>query len=225
MTQPKSPVSKRLLRAVEAEVLELSRRREKLLHTREQLQDELDRIEQAIDDVSQRQSLLSRLADVDLSAPEESSADVDAPEFRADQDELSLRGPEIRRAALEVLLGLPARPQALHYREWYDEVLRAGYRISGKNPLAVFLTQLNRSPVVRKGSQAGVYELDRTAPRRLRRELEELQRQLRDVAAESGYDREEVRQRRHRLTIEIGRVEKSLEEADEVLRLPTDAAA
>ena len=44
----------------------------------------------------------------------------------------------------------------------------AGHEIAGKDPLAVFLTQLSRSPVIRKGTRAGVYELDPTAPQRLR---------------------------------------------------------
>ena len=53
--------------------------------------------------------------------------------------------------------------------------------VAGKDPLAVFLTQLSRSPAVRKGAQPGVYELDRQAPARLRATLDDLHEQLRDA--------------------------------------------
>jgi hypothetical protein len=61
-----------------------------------------------------------------------------------------LRGPAIRRAAVEVLLALPERPQALHYREWYEAVRAAGFNVAGKDPLAVFLAQISLSPVIRR---------------------------------------------------------------------------
>ena len=41
--------------------------------------------------------------------------------------------------------------EALHYREWFDLLAQPGHEIAGKDPLAVFLTQISRSPVVRKG--------------------------------------------------------------------------
>ena len=56
----------------------------------------------------------------------------------------------------------------MHYREWYELLERAGHEIAGKDPLAVFLTQISRSPAVRRGARAGIYELDRGAFHRLR---------------------------------------------------------
>ena len=130
-----------------------------------------------------------------------------------------LRGPAIRRAAVEVLRALPERPQALHYRAWFDAVRAAGFDVAGKDPLAVFLTQLSRSPVVRRGTQSGVYELDPDAPRRLRGRLDALHADLRNLTAapSATTDLTAIRARRAALTTQITHVEKALEEAEAVL--------
>jgi hypothetical protein len=118
-----------------------------------------------------------------------------------------------------VLRTRPDRPQALHYRDWFDALRAAGYAVAGKDPLAVFLTQLSRSPVVRRGTQSGVYELDTTAPRRLRERLDALHAELRGLTAapSATADLTAIRARRAALTAEITRVEKALEEAEAVL--------
>jgi hypothetical protein len=100
--------------------------------------------------------------------------------------------------------------------------------VAGKEPLAVFLTQLSRSPVVRKAAEPGIYELDRQAPLRIRQRLERLQAELREVTvAPSGpIELAAVRARRHELDLAISRQERALEEAVRVLRRPvTDAEA
>ena len=68
----------------------------------------------------------------------------------------ALRGPAIRETAVRMLAERGG--EALHYREWFELVTRAGYEIAGKHPPSVFLSQLSRSPAVRKGTRAGVYE-------------------------------------------------------------------
>jgi hypothetical protein len=130
-----------------------------------------------------------------------------------------LRGPAIRRAAVQVLRALPDRPQALHYRAWFEAVRAAGFEVAGKDPLAVFLTQLSRSPVVRRGTQSGVYELDPTAPRRLRERLDALHAELRGLTAtpSATADLTAIRARRAAITTQITRVEKALEEAESTL--------
>jgi hypothetical protein len=130
-----------------------------------------------------------------------------------------LRGPAIRRAAVEVLRALPERPQALHYRAWFDAVRAAGFDVAGKDPLAVFLTQLSRSPVVRRGTQSGVYELDPEAPHRLRGRLDALHADLRGLTAAPAAttDLTAIRARRAAITTQISQVEKALEEAEAVL--------
>ena len=130
-----------------------------------------------------------------------------------------LRGPAIRELAVQVLLSQPERIDALHYRRWYELVCGAGYEVAGKDPLAVFLTQMTRSPVVRKASEAGVYEVDRQAPARIRRRLERLQAELREVtvSSEAPVDLATVRARRHELDLAISQQERALEEAVRVL--------
>jgi hypothetical protein len=115
------------------------------------------------------------------------AAETETPEADAgDQGARELRGPEIRTQAVRMLLADPAAPEALRYRDWFQRLLGAGLVIAGKEPRAVFLTQLTRSPVVRKSTQAGIYELDRHAPERLRRMLDDLQAQLRELTASSA---------------------------------------
>jgi hypothetical protein len=115
--------------------------------------------------------------------------------------------------------GAPRAPAALHYRDWYEAVSAAGFNVAGKDPLAVFLTQISRSPVIRKSTQSGVYELDTTAARRLRGRLERLHEDLRSLAATAGAapDLAVVRSRRAQIHSEISHVEKSLMEAEELL--------
>lgn len=80
--------------------------------------------------------------------------------------------------------------------------------------MAVLLTQLSRSPAVRKTTQAGVYELDHGAAQRLRRELDMLHGELRSLASTPAdpADLSDVRARRAQLAAQISRAEKALEE-------------
>jgi len=213
--------SPRFLRALAAERADIERYREKLLETRQRVRAQLAEVEAALGEIDERAVLLERLAGP---SPQQTSP---ARLHREAQPAPVLRGPAIRHAAVRTLLDHPARPQALHYREWYDAVRAAGYEIAGKDPLAVFLTQLSRSPVVRKGTQNGVYELDRAAPRRLRRRLEELHEDLRRLTATPGstVDLASIRTRRAQLNVEIGQVEKGLAEAEGILGSAGCAAA
>jgi len=221
---PSAPTpSARLVRAVAAERADLGRHRERLLGAREELRAELARIEASLRELDERDALLDRLAGP--AAPAAPATEpAPGPERRPPA---ALRGPAIRRVAVEVLLAHPDRPQALHYRAWFDALAAAGYEVAGKDPLAVFLTQLGRSPVVRRGTQSGVYELDPTAPRRLRDELDALHAELRGIAAapSATADLTAIRGRRAALTAQITQVEKALEEAEAVLGPTAGAAA
>lgn len=163
--------------------------------------------------------LLTRLAP-DLDG-ERSSSSAEESELTPER---TLRGPAIREIAVRLLVGR-GNVEALHYREWFHLLRDAGYIVAGKDGLAVFLTQISRSPAVRKGTQAGVYELDRRAPQRLQREVERLQAELREltVGAPGASDLSEIRTRRERLTTAIGRAERALEEARRVLAPDVDA--
>jgi hypothetical protein len=234
MNQRSSKPSARLLRAVAAERGDLGRRRDGLLERRRRVQAELDEIEASVAELDERLLLIGRLAgedpllapprDPSREAPRDSSrvlpptaAECESPEGEPAR---VLRGPAIRAAAVRVLLAHPRRPEALHYREWFGLVADAGYSVAGKDPLAVFLTQLSRSPLVRRGTQSGVYELELQAPARLRHRLHDLQSELRELTvtpSSETTDLSSVRRRRTALNLEITKVEKALEEAEAVL--------
>jgi hypothetical protein len=215
--------SRRLVRAAQAEREDLRRRREQLAGERESAVASLREIESALTGLDEREILLSQLA------PESADVDPVSSDLTADDQQRPgkvLRGPAIREAAVEVLVR-SRRAEALHYREWFELLTREGYEVAGKNGLAVFLTQLSRSPAVRKSTQTGVYELDRQAPQRRARELERLQRELRELTGHtsSTADLSEIRAHREQLTSDIGRAERALEEARRVLSVDASGAS
>ena len=200
--------SARLVRAVDAERAELERRRARLTSEASELREALARIEHGLAEIDERRGLLDRLA------PAEVPAFVAVPEASV---ATLLRGPAIRDHALRVLIG--HERESLHYREWFDLLAGQGYAIAGKDPLAVFLTQITRSPAIRRGARAGVYELDREAPVRLRTTIDCLQHELRELTTTTGMtaaDLNAIRARRTQLTAEIGRAERRLEEVARV---------
>jgi hypothetical protein len=224
---PSTPIpSRRLLKAAEAEREQLARHRRELLAARESLRVELQRIEGSLYEVAERETLLDRLVGPETAVAPKLTEDL-ARRTAADEEHALpvLRGPDIRREAVRALLAHPDRPEALHYRDWFALLHQVGFAVAGKDPLATFLTQLSRSPAVRKSTQAGMYELDRTAVARLSRRREELQDELRaSAAAARGSDAAALRTRRTELNRELGRVEKALEEVDALFADVGDAA-
>ncbi|HMJ35405.1 MAG TPA: hypothetical protein VK501_15965 [Baekduia sp.] len=74
-----------------------------------------------------------------------------------------LGGKRLQEIAVAVLAREVAPGQAVHYRDWYALLCAAGYRARGKDPLASFLSQINRADDVEPvGSRSGRYRL-RTA--------------------------------------------------------------
>ncbi|MDA0181434.1 hypothetical protein OJ997_14110, partial [Solirubrobacter phytolaccae] len=120
-----------------------------------------------------------------------------------------LRGPAIREVAVALLVA--DGRDALHYRAWFDLLTQAGYDVAGKDPLAVFLTQITRSPAVRKGARPGEYALDKDARATHETRLRALNQQLAALPSQTT-DLTELRSRRAQLTAEIVKVEKALEE-------------
>jgi hypothetical protein len=194
-----------------------------MLTARDELRKELADIDASLRELDERTRLLHRLA---APGTEQASARGDrtrsteeAGDGAAGRAVTSLRGPAIRRAAVEALLALPERPEALHYRDWYEALRASGFEVEGKDPLAVFLTQISRSPVIRKSTQPGIYELDTAAANRLRDQLDRLHEDLRALSAtpSAATDLAAVRSRRAQIHAEIGQVEKALVEAEELL--------
>jgi chaperonin cofactor prefoldin len=216
MAPPTHTPSPRLVKAAEAEREQLARHRRELLEARESLRAELERIEGSLEELVERETLLARLTGPPPTRPQLGDGEEGLARRTSAEDEaLVLRGPAIRREAVRVLLSEPDRPEAMHYRAWFSLLEADGFHVAGKDPLATFLTQLSRSPAVRKSTQAGVYELDRGALRRLRRRRDELQDELRALTAPGqGTEVSVLRTRRTELNTELGRLEKALEEVE-----------
>jgi hypothetical protein len=71
-----------------------------------------------------------------------------------------LRGERLREVALEVLRRISSSGDSVHYRVWYEALIESGYRVSGKDPLSTFLTQVSRIQHVRGvGRRSGLYRL------------------------------------------------------------------
>jgi hypothetical protein len=218
--------SHRLVRAAVAEQADLIRHRERLTRERDRLACELREIGDALTATERRLEVLAELAGSprQLGPAMPRAATETEPD---DEDRPVLRGPAIREAAVRALLARPEPVDALHYRRWYELLVEAGFRVAGKDPVAVFLTQLSRSPLVRKTSAPGVYEVDRQAPLRIRHRLERLQAELREVTvgAPGPVELGAVRARRHELDLAISQQERALEEALRVLGEDRQATA
>ncbi|MDO8210836.1 hypothetical protein [Conexibacter sp. CPCC 206217] len=202
--------SSRLARAAGAERMALLRERDKLTRRRDAAAAQLAGIEDQLSDVEERLELIDRLV------PE--AANVHPLPARGGGGGAGdgLKGSAIRRAAIGVLLARPAGPaEPIHYKDWFRELEAAGHRVAGKDPLAVFLTQISRSPVVRRTTVSGVYELDLDAPAQLRARLDRLHARL----AEQSSDRAE----RERVLAELAVAERALDEAERALPRGDDA--
>jgi hypothetical protein len=184
----------------------LLRERDKLTRRRAAAAEALAAIEQQLGEVEERLELIDRLV------PE--AANVHPLPARGGSGAGGgdgLKGAAIRRAAIDVLLARPGdgATEPIHYKEWFRLLEASGRPVAGKDPLAVFLTQISRSPVVRRTTHSGVYELDLEAPARLRARLDRLHARL----AEQSTDRAE----RERIVAEIGVAERALDEAERAL--------
>jgi hypothetical protein len=84
-----------------------------------------------------------------------------APQLRLDLQPEALRGQRLRETAIEIIGKHRRLGEPIHYREWFELLLAEGHSVEGKDPLATFLTQVTRSPVVlRQPRQPGVYRVD-----------------------------------------------------------------
>ena len=210
---PSSKVSARLRRAAVAERAQLGRRRERIERARAGVEAELERLERELAGIDQHLELLVSIAPAgDDETPTHHNSD--ASQHR-NGGATFLNGPAIRATAVRVLIEHRPRVEAIHYRDWYALVVEHGFAVSGKKPLAVFLSQVSRSPVMRKGTSAGVYAVDRGAPERLRRELSELERALSALTGRPPGRRADgdLHARRRELVRAIDRHERALHEA------------
>jgi hypothetical protein len=142
---------------------------------------------------------------------------VSEPEEAGPAGATMLRGAQVRETAVRVLAGSGQTDRAVHYRTWFDLLRQRGFLPVGKDPLATFLTQIGRSPVVRRSTEPGVYSLDLTYPDRASARLDRLNAELEQVRALPGDATVEdlARSREHggKLQAEIQSLERSLAEA------------
>jgi hypothetical protein len=81
-------------------------------------------------------------------------------QLQIEQLDRELGGKRLQEIAVQVLSREIQPGQAVHYRDWYVLLCAAGYRARGKDPLASFLAQINRSDDVEPlGSRSGRYRL------------------------------------------------------------------
>jgi hypothetical protein len=83
-----------------------------------------------------------------------------APQIAMCEIDEELRGERLREVALAVLREKAGDGSPIHYRDWYEALTEAGYRVLGRDPLASFLTQVSRIDRVKKvGRRSGLYRL------------------------------------------------------------------
>lgn len=86
-----------------------------------------------------------------------------SPQMAISELSEEIRGERLREVALDVLRRISSSGDSVHYRVWFEALLGSGYRVSGKDPLATFLTQVSRIERVQSvGRRSGLYRL-RTA--------------------------------------------------------------
>jgi len=128
-----------------------------------------------------------------------------------------LKGAQIRERAVAVLATSDAADLAVHYRTWFELLAQHGYLPAGKDPVATFLTQIGRSPAVKRSTSAGVYALDFEFPDRARARLAELSGDLAKVdlapAETSVAELGRLRDTRQAISVEIEATERALDEA------------
>lgn len=81
-------------------------------------------------------------------------------QLQIEQLDRALSGRRVAEVAVAVLKREREPGQAVHYRDWFALLHATGFRVSGRNPLASFLSQVSRSPEVEAvGDRSGKYRL------------------------------------------------------------------
>lgn len=209
--------SPRMRRAAAAELAELDGRRDQLQRTRAELRARIDEIDLKLIELEEHEVMLRHFVDPPHAEP---STQLPSEASRsADGDSVLLRGTAVRETAVRLLIADRHAARPIHYREWFALLQRAGFEVAGKDPLAVFLTQISRAPMIRRSTAAGMYELDRAAPDRLHNRLSRLQADLRRTTAPptSTTDLAAIRAERDDIMSQIAQIERALEECARVL--------
>jgi hypothetical protein len=215
-TQPTIRTTSRLTRAAAAERDRLARELGRIQRRASGLRDELEALETQAAELHERIAVLQKLAGTDTEAVPTLDLVTPVPE----DTRTGLRGRDIRKAAVRLLADQDQSDTPIHYTRWYRIFTDAGHAIAGQEPLATFLTQISRSPLVKKGDKPGFYLLDRSAPRRLAERIIALHREL--AALHEGQESlpgfTSGRERRAQLVAEATRADRALAEVAETLQ-------
>jgi hypothetical protein len=142
-------------KAVSSEFLNAARVERDLLATR--LAEAQERIEHCETLAAEAREEANSLAD-SIRAIEEVAGL--APQLAMCEISEELRGERLREVALEVLQRLSDSGDPVHYRIWFEALMQAGFSVSGRDPLATFLTQITRIDNVESvGRRSGLYRL------------------------------------------------------------------
>jgi hypothetical protein len=83
-----------------------------------------------------------------------------APQLRIEDLDRRLGGQRLEEIAIDLLRRERQFGEAIHYREWFALIERAGHQVGGRDPHATFLAQLRRSERVEAvGRRSGRYRL------------------------------------------------------------------
>lgn len=205
---------------VERELARLAARERELTH-------EIDSIGKARASLEHELGVLDRLAGPRTTAsrhPQPAPRRLQVVPEAHDATVTMLRGAHVRETAVRVLAASGQAGESVHYRTWFDLLRQRGFLPAGKDPLATFLTQIGRSPVVRRSTEPGVYSLDLAFPERATSRLQQLKDELEHVGRlPTNATVEELARTRERtgeLQAEIHSIERALAEAQR--SLPAD---
>jgi septal ring factor EnvC (AmiA/AmiB activator) len=174
MASPALP-SAALLRTARSELARIERAMIRIQQRRSALLGQLAQLDEEAEGYNRRKRLLEELAYVEHAVPTPATVSPAGRPARG-----AIKGRELRRVAGQ-LLWSTQREREIHYREWFEFVLEAGYAVGGKDPLASFLTNIRDSPAVRRGSAQGRYRLDPESLETIAQQIAETQAELADV--------------------------------------------
>ena len=220
--------SSRLVAAAEADRDRIERELNRVGRRAEELARELQQTVELQSELKQQAALLDQLSRPQQLALQEPSVHRDVDDDQTEEPPNGyLKGARIRAVAVRLLAASDQAGQPVHYSEWFAALGRAGFGVAGQDPLATFLTQISRSPVVEKTDGPGLYRLNLETPHRLHSRLRELQQEL--ARLHDGQQTLEavisIRERRAQITSEIARGERELEEAVAALGIEPNAPA
>jgi DNA repair exonuclease SbcCD ATPase subunit len=174
-----------LVRAAAVEEERVDRALQQLSHRRDTLAAEIAGLEAQMNELQERRRLLEMLVD---RPDDEDAGRSGAVTSRAGVT--PVRGRQLRLVAAQ-LLARWLDGDEIHYREWFERLLREGYAVGGRDPLASFLTNVRDSPAVVRGSRQGYYRLDPSRRKVVAREIGEAEAELADIEVSLSRAREE----------------------------------